>query len=85
MVDATDADAKGRSLGEEDSRRFIPVRVYFFSTRFFLVYFFFFFFFLEKGHLVGGKMWERNRIRWSGSMGWFAINWTSGMYLPALF
>ena len=43
MVDATDVDAEGRSLGEEASRHFIPVRVYFFLTRFVLVYFFFFY------------------------------------------
>ena len=29
VVDATDADTEGISLGEEDSRGFIPVRAYF--------------------------------------------------------
>ena len=38
------------------------------SSRLGSVWFTFFFFFLEKGHLVGGKMWERNRI---SGMVWF--------------
>ena len=71
----TDADGGGRSLGEEDSRRSIPVRAYFFSTRFVLVYFSFFLFFLlffwrRAVWLVGKCGKGRRLVAWSGSMGW---------------
>ena len=71
-----DADGEGRSLGEEDSRTSIPVRAYFFSTRFVLGWFSFLCFCSASGMgcLVAEKMWERKGKElgaWSAP--WFGL------------
>ena len=56
VVDATDADAEGRSLGEEDSRCFIPLGRT--SSRLGSFWFTFFFFFYVSGE--GSFSWWEN-------------------------